>query len=62
MHTQNIIAMIEYPYIPAITGEDAERFMQQTEYTSTHLRGTKAPSKSRLSAARRMFNQAGLFL
>lgn len=23
--------MIEYPYIPTVTGEDAERFMQQTE-------------------------------
>lgn len=54
--------MIEYPYIPTVTGEEAERIMQQTEYTSQHLRGTKAPSKSRLAAARRMFNQAGLFL
>lgn len=54
--------MIEYPYIPTVTGEEAERIVQQTEYTSQHLRGTKVPSQSRLEAARRMFNQAGLFL
>jgi len=54
--------MIQYPYIPVITGEDAERIVEQTEYTSRHLRGTKAPSRERLAAARQTFNQAGLFL
>ena len=54
--------MIEYPYIPVVTGEDAERIAEQSEYVSEHLRGTKAPTEKQMETARRMFSQAGLFL
>jgi hypothetical protein len=54
--------MIEYPYIPPVSGEDAERIVEQADYTAKHLRGTQAPSRESLEASRRMFQQAGLFL
>lgn len=54
--------MIEYPYIPVITGKEAERIINEADYVSAHMRGEQAPSKIELASARRMFQQAGLFL
>ena len=54
--------MIEYPYIPPVTGSEAERIIEQADYTAKYLRGSQAPSKEDLEASRRMFQHAGLFL
>jgi len=54
--------MIEYPYIPPVSGKDAERIIEQADYNAAHSRGSQAPSRESLEASRRMFQQAGLFL
>ena len=54
--------MIQYPYIPPITGEAAERIAEQADYNYQHLRGSKAPSPEFRTKALKMFQQAGLFL
>lgn len=54
--------MIQYPYIPPVTGKAAERIAEQADYTAKHLRGVDAPSPEFREKALRMFQQAGLFL
>lgn len=54
--------MIEYTYIPPVTGKEAERIIEKAEYNERNLRGSQAPSKESLEASRRMFQHAGLFL
>ncbi len=54
--------MIQYPYIPPVTGEAAERIAEQADFNYKFRRGTEAPSAEELESSRRMFQQAGLFL
>ncbi len=54
--------MIQYPYIPPVTGKAAERIAEQADYTAKHLRGVDAPSLDELELSRKMFQQAGLFI
>ena len=54
--------MIQYPYIPPITGATAERIAKQADYNFQHRRGIDAPSREELESSRQMFQQAGLFL
>ena len=54
--------MIQYPYIPPITGEAAERIAEQADYNYKFRQGIYAPSSEELDSSRRMFQQAGLFL
>lgn len=54
--------MIQYPYIPPITGEAAERIAEQADYNYKHRRGENAPSPEKRAAVLKMFQQAGLFL
>ena len=54
--------MIQYPYIPPVTGEAAERIAEQADYNAKYRRGEHAPSLESIASARKMFQQAGLFL
>ena len=54
--------MIQYPYIPPITGEAAERIAEQADYNYKYRRGSEAPTPEFRSKALKMFQQAGLFL
>jgi hypothetical protein len=54
--------MIEYPYIPTVTGKTAEQLAAQTEYNEKHLRGSQAPSRQHREKVLKMFRRAGLFL
>ena len=58
-HTQT---MIQYPYIPPITGEAAKRIAEQADYNYKYRQGVNAPSPEKRAAVRKMFQQAGLFL
>ena len=55
-------SMIQYPYIPPITGETAERIAEQAEYNFKYRCGSEAPSPEFRARALQMFQQAGLFL
>jgi hypothetical protein len=54
--------MIEYPYIPPVTGKTAERIAEQADYNAKHRRGVDAPTPEFRAKALRMFQRAGLFL
>ncbi|MBQ6777114.1 MAG: hypothetical protein IJP52_02255 [Paludibacteraceae bacterium] len=54
--------MIQYPYIPPVTGKDAERIAEQADYNYKYRRGVNALSQEERTAIRRQFQQAGLFL
>ena len=54
--------MIEYPYIPTVTGKTAEQLAEQTEYNAKYLRGSQAPTKKHRDKVLKMFQKAGLFL
>ena len=54
--------MIQYPYIPPITGKEAEQIAEQADYNYLYRQGVDAPSKEDSAIALNMFQQAGLFL
>lgn len=54
--------MIQYPYIPPITGEAAERIAEQADYNYKYRRGANAIPAEERAKIRRQFQEAGLFL
>lgn len=54
--------MIQYPYIPPITGRAAERLAEQADFNYKYRRGVNALPAEERAAIRRQFQQAGLFL
>ena len=54
--------MIQYPYIPPITGKAAERIAEQADYNYQYRQGVDAPSPEWRAKVRKQFQEAGLFL